>query len=173
MRCLLALSLAAGCYAPPEPACGFFCGAQGACPENYTCADGRCRRNDAPASLDCGNLPDAGGIPPDADTERPYVIATEPVDMAVDVSRDVSIFIAFNEDLAPVTEQMILVYSDAGAVTGTLTMVGRHVTFAPVAPLPGNLVVTVVATTDIRDLAGNHLGSNPLMHFAFTFTTVP
>src|SRR5689334_15885108 len=107
MRCVLALCLATGCYASPEPACGFFCGAQGACPENYTCADdGRCRRNGAPDSLDCGHLPDAADNRPDADTERPYVIATEPVDMAVDVSRDASIFIAFNEELMPVTEQM-------------------------------------------------------------------
>jgi hypothetical protein len=55
-----------GCYDVPKPQCGFRCGPDESCPEGYTCnrADGRCHRDDAPASLVCGTV-DAS-IAPDA-----------------------------------------------------------------------------------------------------------
>jgi hypothetical protein len=50
-----------GCYDIPKPECGFRCGPDGACPEDYTCApvDGRCHLNSAPPSLVCAT-PDGG-----------------------------------------------------------------------------------------------------------------
>ena len=50
-----------GCYDIPKPQCGFRCGPDKACPEDYTCndEDGRCHLNGAPPSLVCGTV-DAG-----------------------------------------------------------------------------------------------------------------
>lgn len=55
-----------GCYDLPEPQCGFRCGPDGACPDDYTCnpSDGRCHLNSAPASLVCGTVDAA--VPADA-----------------------------------------------------------------------------------------------------------
>jgi len=53
------LSLAVpGCYDVPRPQCGFRCGPNEACPEDYTCnpADGRCHLNGSPPSLVCGTV---------------------------------------------------------------------------------------------------------------------
>ena len=49
-----------GCYSAPKPDCGFVCGDQGECPDDYHCAsvDNRCHRNGTPDSLVCGD----GGI---------------------------------------------------------------------------------------------------------------
>jgi hypothetical protein len=55
----LAGAIVAACYEVPEPDCGFLCGADGACPDDYTCADGhRCQRIGAPATVVC-TTPDA------------------------------------------------------------------------------------------------------------------
>jgi hypothetical protein len=53
--CLAAiLGLAQGCYTPPEPDCGFVCGPNGECPDDYSCAaDNVCHRKGAPATLTC------------------------------------------------------------------------------------------------------------------------
>jgi hypothetical protein len=43
----------AACYTPPEPACGFICGPEDACPADYTCqSDHRCHRT--PPEPACG-----------------------------------------------------------------------------------------------------------------------
>ena len=68
----VAFAAGLGCYRAPKPACGFFCGPDGACPADYMCAhDGRCHLNTAPASLVCEG-PDAAAtidapfdVPPD------------------------------------------------------------------------------------------------------------
>lgn len=54
---LLSLALPA-CYDVPKPPCGFRCGPDRTCPEDYTCntSDGRCHLIGAPASLVCGPL---------------------------------------------------------------------------------------------------------------------
>ena len=55
----LAGAIVVACYDLPRPDCGFGCGANHACPDDYTCAsDHYCHRIGAPASLVCG--------PPDA-----------------------------------------------------------------------------------------------------------
>jgi hypothetical protein len=69
----LAFTMAAGalpwlalpaCYDVPQPDCGFRCGPDGACPEDYTCSttDGRCHLNGTPASLVCGSAAGDAGI---------------------------------------------------------------------------------------------------------------
>lgn len=79
LRLAVALALGAlpGCYDIPKPECGFRCGPNGACPEDYTChpSDGRCHLNGSPPSLVCGTPPSDG--PPDA-----------PIDAAIDAEVD-------------------------------------------------------------------------------------
>jgi hypothetical protein len=55
------------CYDVPRPQCGFRCGPDEACPEDYTCnpSDGRCHLNSAPPSLVCATV-DAATPPSDA-----------------------------------------------------------------------------------------------------------
>ena len=77
-RPLLSLALGAlltwalpACYDVPKPQCGFRCGPDGACPEDYTCSptDGRCHLDGAPASLVCATEDagvDSSGAGPDA-----------------------------------------------------------------------------------------------------------
>jgi len=52
---VVGLVACAGCYAPPEPDCGFACGTGGACPADYTCnAIGNiCQRNGTTTSVAC------------------------------------------------------------------------------------------------------------------------
>jgi hypothetical protein len=67
-----------GCYDIPKPRCGFRCGPDGACPEDYTCApsDGRCHLDGSPPELACeGPARPDGPAAPDAAV----------VDAAVDV----------------------------------------------------------------------------------------
>jgi hypothetical protein len=61
---LLVLALP-GCYDVPKPQCGFRCGPDESCPEDYTCdhADGRCHLDGSPASLVCGTVDAAIGGP--------------------------------------------------------------------------------------------------------------
>lgn len=72
LRALLVLgALFSGCYDVPKPDCGFVCGPDSACPDEYTCADDhRCHRDGTPSTLVCAP-PDAAVVdgppePPDA-----------------------------------------------------------------------------------------------------------
>jgi len=84
----------AACYAPAEPECGFRCGPNNACPDDYACAgDGVCHRNGSEPSLVC-LTPDApladtpGDGPNDAsdasDALPPDVPPDAPPDAAID-----------------------------------------------------------------------------------------
>ena len=43
-----------GCYSTFQPPCGFLCGTDGSCPDNYACAnDGVCHRSDTDPNLVC------------------------------------------------------------------------------------------------------------------------
>jgi hypothetical protein len=63
-------AIVAACYDIPRPACGFFCGPDGECPEGYICASDRaCHRIGSPDNLMCRS-PDAM-LPIDAAPEVP------------------------------------------------------------------------------------------------------
>ncbi len=102
---VLALAFGAivpGCYTVPEPVCGFACGPNGACPDDYTCmGDSRCHLNGAPM-MSCGmvdaavdapvvlfdGMPDSFVIPdalPDA------MVDAEMIDGAVDAMTDAGV----------------------------------------------------------------------------------
>jgi hypothetical protein len=69
---LLSLALP-GCYDVPRPECGFRCGPDEACPEDYTCnpSDGRCHLDGAPPSLVCGPVDPPIDAATDAATDAP------------------------------------------------------------------------------------------------------
>jgi hypothetical protein len=88
-------AIVVACYEVPTPDCGFLCGAGGACPDNYTCAnDHRCRRIGAPAGLVCPGLdadvPDAAvDARPDApDDAAPDAPPDAPDDAPADTPSD-------------------------------------------------------------------------------------
>lgn len=173
-----ALCLAA-CYSAPAPDCGFICGGNGACPEGYTCnSDNVCRRDDAPASVTCEV--DAGVVPPDmafldapadADATPPMVVSTTPAADATDVARTTTITVGFSEPVINVTALTFRVTTDAGAITGAITLAtpGDYTTyvFTPDAMLDAAIVVTVLLTNEIEDYDGNTLPA-PV---SFSFTT--
>jgi hypothetical protein len=84
------LALTGGCYDTPRPACAFFCGADGACPDGYRCAgDGWCKRMDVADGFVCAALPDAapsrdapGPAPSDAAASDASPVDAAPVDPA-------------------------------------------------------------------------------------------
>ena len=66
MVLLLATAGLVACYERFEPACGFVCGPDGACPEHYTCkADNHCHKDGTPPEMTCG-IDAAVDAPPDA-----------------------------------------------------------------------------------------------------------
>lgn len=64
-------TLLGACFDKPAPACAFWCGVQGACPDGYRCAEDLwCKREDVPESQECGPGPiDAAPGPADAAPE--------------------------------------------------------------------------------------------------------
>jgi hypothetical protein len=75
---VLAGAIGVACYEVPAPDCGFLCGPNGACPDDYMCADDHhCHRIGAPADLVC-STPDAA---PDAGIDAA-------IDAAIDATPD-------------------------------------------------------------------------------------
>jgi hypothetical protein len=88
MRALLpvALALGAGCYNEPRPVCGFFCGPNASCPDDYSCNDeGRCVLVGTPASTVCAGLDASVDAPPDGDIDA---MIDAPIDAMVDADVD-------------------------------------------------------------------------------------
>lgn len=58
----LGAGVVAACYDLPEPDCGFRCGPDRECPEEYTCSDddNRCHRQGSDPALVCAEIVDAG-----------------------------------------------------------------------------------------------------------------
>jgi hypothetical protein len=86
----------AACYDPAEPACGFRCGPNNACPDDYACAsDGVCHRSGTAPDLVC-LTPDAplADTPEDVPGDGPNdaVDASDaPADVPIDVPPDAAI----------------------------------------------------------------------------------
>ena len=127
------------------------------------CGDHHGKTLDAGVTSDTGAMPPGDAGPPDGDTTAPDVISTLPAAGDLDVPQSTAISVRFTEpvDPASVTASAI---SIAG-VTGTLTVTGDLVELAPSAPLAAATDYTLVVTTAITDLAGNHLEADRTFHF--------
>lgn len=117
---------------------------------------------------------DSGGgsdAAPDApDTTPPTVVAHSPDVNATGVSRSASISVTFSEPVAPATvttSSYRIVDASNSSVAGSISTAGSNVTFTPAAPLSPSSQYTAAITTDVTDLAGNHLASAS----SWSFTT--
>ena len=170
------MSLTPGCYNVPQPDCGFFCGANGACPSDYACSlsDGRCHLNGAPAMTCPGH--DAGPIDsPDAPIDTsidgnvsPSVTGTVPANNATSVNVSAAITATFSEDVMGVSSGTFTLAQGVTAVPGAVAYAsGTHIaTFTPNGPLAATTTYTATLTAGISDLQGA-----PLTTTIWTFTT--
>jgi len=108
------------------------------------------------------------GIAPDI--IPPTVIATDPLNNAINVALNKEVSAVFSEPLNPqsVNTTTFLLKQGANAVAGTVSYSGTTAIFSPSVNLIGNTVYTATITTGVKDLAGNVMVSN----YVWSFTTV-
>ncbi len=101
----------------------------------------------------------------------PTVIATTPLDKAIDVPDSTALTATFSRamDATTITALTFSVQQAGKAVAGTVTLDGATNTaaFTPTLPLELGLVYTATLTTGAKDLSGTALAAN----FVWTFTT--
>jgi len=104
---------------------------------------------------------------PVADTTRPRVTFTLPVDDASGVSVNASIVAFFSEAMDPLTINTanFTVQQLGVAVPGAVTYANGSATFVPTSPLPANTTFSASVTTGAKDLAGNALAATYSWNF--------
>ena len=106
-----------------------------------------------------------------ADTIKPTVTVTDPVDRDSYVSVNKKISITFSEVMDPVTISTatfkVIPADGPGTITGTVAYTGNTATFMPNSNLANRTQYTVTVTTGAKDLAGNALANN----YIWSFTT--
>ncbi|MFN0304039.1 MAG: Ig-like domain-containing protein [Burkholderiales bacterium] len=103
----------------------------------------------------CGG---GGGGGSSSDTTAPAVVATTAPNGATNVDPVSVLRLTFSEDLNPATVNgltIALVRVPGGAVTGVVTASGASGTFSQTRPLALKTQYTLLATTGVRDVAGN------------------
>jgi phi13 family phage major tail protein len=106
-----------------------------------------------------------------ADTTPPTVSTTVPADAATGVAVTANMVWNFSEAIQPadVQEDNFFVFkeSDGVVVAGALSLngAGTEVTFNPTASLSATTKYWAVATTSVRDLAGNALAAPKMVSF--------
>lgn len=112
-RALLAVALAlgAGCYNEPRPVCGFFCGPNASCPDDYACnAEGRCVLDGTPASTVCPGVDAAIDAAPDAPFDAPVDAM---IDAAVDAMIDAPVDAMVDADVDAMVDAPVDAMPDA------------------------------------------------------------
>jgi len=151
MASLVALAVGAivpACYSPPQPACGFVCGAGGACPADYTCApllDNRCHLNGMPMTS-CDMIDAGMGLevihPEFVQFPDAPVIDAPVIDGGVDAMADGAIDAAPTSDAMVDAAPMIDAMVDAAPMVDAMDDAAVMVDSAPVD------AVAADATTD-------------------------
>ena len=114
--------------------------------------------------------PGTGGPCPVADTTPPAVFTTSPGANAASIPVNTSINVSFSEHIAPatVTDETIRLKDNADqTINAAVNCSGSSITLTPASWLSINTIYTVIVTTGITDLNGNHLTGA----FQWTFTT--
>ena len=102
------------------------------------------------------------------DKTPPTVNATSPASGAEGVAKNAQISLSLSEPLtAPNQQNFLQVSYDGGSIPGNITVSGSTVSFQPAAVFPANTEITIVANTNIVDLAGNAL----VQDFTWSFST--
>jgi hypothetical protein len=172
----ICLGLMTACYSPPQPDCGFICGAGGMCPSEYFCAgDGVCHRNGTSSTVSCGadarpDTPKPIDAPADAvDMTPPAVVGTNPMDGATNVPTWAVIRVQFNEAVMGVGSSTFQVSTNSVAIPGQLFMDDTLTySFTPTSLLPATSTIDVLLTSGIRDTSPF---ANPLPPTSFSFMT--
>lgn len=98
----------------------------------------------------------------------PLVVATNPVDGATGILRNVVITATFNEEMNPSTiTATTFTVVGASSVNGTITYSGNTATFTPTSSLDANTTFICKLSTLIKDLNGNALQTD----YVWTFST--
>lgn len=98
----------------------------------------------------------------------PLVVATNPVDGATGILRNVVITATFNEEMNPSTiTATTFTVVGASSVNGTITYSGNTATFTPSSSLDANTTFICKLSTLIKDLNGNALQTD----YVWTFST--
>jgi len=103
------------------------------------------------------------------DITAPTVSSTSPAASATDVVIGANITATFSEAMASATiiAANFTLAQAATPIAGAVSYVGNVATFNPTSNLANNTVYTATVTTDVTDLAGNHLAADKV----WTFTT--
>lgn len=102
------------------------------------------------------------------DTAVPVVSATNPQSAAINVGRNNTIAITFNEAMDPATinANTLTLKKGTTAVAGTVSYSGMVASFNPTNILDASAIYTAAITTEAKDLAGNALAAT-----TWNFTT--
>jgi len=106
---------------------------------------------------------------PKPDTTAPWVICTSPKNHAKHVDCDNSIKARFSEAMDPltITTTSFTLKEGKKAVAGVVSYSGVTAVFNPIKALKHRTTYTATITTEVTDLAGNHMIKN----YVWTFTT--
>ncbi len=99
----------------------------------------------------------------------PFVMATSPINEAVNVALNETVTATFNKPMNPSTiNTNSFILTQAGTtVAGSVTYTGVVGTFTPSIPLTATTIYTAIITTFAEDISGNPV----LVDYTWTFTT--
>jgi hypothetical protein len=105
---------------------------------------------------------------PSADVQPPQVDTSFPLDTAENMSVLVQVSVTFTEAMDPATlnSSTFTLTSPTGPVAATIAASGNSATLTPTARLLTSTAYTATVTTGARDLAGNPLAQNYVIHFS-------
>lgn len=99
----------------------------------------------------------------------PFVMATSPINEAVNVALNETVTATFNKPMNPSTinTNSFIVTQAGTAVVGSVTYLGVVGTFTPSIPLTATTIYTATITTNAEDVSGNPV----LVDYTWYFTT--
>lgn len=106
----------------------------------------------------------------EGDTIAPTILSVQPQDGSTNVSLHASLKASFSEPMQSTTittDSFLLYDATSNRVSGTVMPSGDSSTFTPSSPMAQNSLYTARITTDVTDLAGNHMENE----YAWSFTT--
>lgn len=100
----------------------------------------------------------------------PTVIATDPINNAIEVSLNKTITATFNMAMDPTTisASTFTVKQGTNTILGAISYSGTTATFIPTVPLTENKLYTCTITTAVKNAAGTYMDSN----YSWVFTTI-
>ena len=102
------------------------------------------------------------------DVTAPQLLSVSPADGLIDVGVGTPIVLTFSESLDPatVTTANLTLFANGAVVTPTISRSQDSRTVVLIATVPAASIVSIIATSDLRDLSGNRLTD-----FVSAFTT--